>query len=179
MNTNAVATRGGDKKEAGNESWFQGGKYLTFFLAGEEYGIEILKVQEIIGLMPVTRVPQSQNYIRGVINLRGKVITVVDMRLKFGLPEQEPTPETCIVVVKTGEVEMGIIVDRVKEVLDIRPEEMEAAPSFGADVDTKYLKGIGKTQGRVRLLLDIDCVVAWKENSELPNPDGVAVNEEN
>lgn len=138
-------------------------KFLTFFLANEEYGLEILKVQEIIGLMPITRVPRTPMFIRGVINLRGKVISVVDLRLKFGMPEKEATSETCIIVVQAAGMEMGIIVDKVSEVLAIATNEIEDAPSFGAEVNTDYILGIGKSQGKVKLLLDIDRVLSAQE----------------
>ena len=141
----------------------RGGKFLTFFLEQEEYGIEILKVHEIIGLLTITRVPRMPHHIRGVINLRGKVITVVDLRLKFGLESREATAETCIIVVQTQGIEMGIIVDKVSEVLAIAASDIEDAPSFGDAVNTDYLLGIGKSQGRVRLLLEIDRVLSTQE----------------
>jgi purine-binding chemotaxis protein CheW len=137
----------------------QGGKFLTFFLSGEEYGIEILKVQEIIGLHPITRVPHVQNYLKGVINLRGKVIPVIDLRLRFGMETVDGTSETCIIVVHIRGVEVGVIVDRVSEVIDIRDEEIEPAPSFGADCSTDFILGIGKTQDSVKILLDIERVL--------------------
>lgn len=138
-------------------------KFLTFFLAGEEYGIEILKVQEIIGMMTITPVPRTPHFIRGVINLRGKVITVVDLRLKFEMEPKEQTEETCIIVVQTGGIQIGCVVDKVSEVLDINEREIEDAPSFGADVNTEYILGIGKSQGKVKLLLDIDKVLSRRE----------------
>lgn len=134
----------------------RGGKFLAFFLSDEEYGIEILRVQEIIGLLPITRVPYTQNYLKGVVNLRGKVIPVIDLRLKFGMPASERTSETCIVVVHLRGIEVGLIVDRVSEVVDIRDEDVGPAPSFGNAVDTEYIYGIGKSQGRVKILLDIE-----------------------
>jgi purine-binding chemotaxis protein CheW len=140
-----------------------GGKFLTFFLASEEYGLEILKVHEIIGMMPITRVPRTPHFIRGVINLRGKVIPVVDLRLKFGMDSKEQTEETCIIVVQAQGVEMGIIVDKVSEVLDIAAQEIDDPPYFGTDVQTDYLLGIGKAAERVRLLLDIDKVLSSQE----------------
>jgi purine-binding chemotaxis protein CheW len=142
-------------------------KFLTFFLANEEYGLEILKVQEIIGLLPITRVPRTPVFIRGVINLRGKVISVVDLRLKFGMPEKEATSETCIIVVQAAGMEMGIIVDKVSEVLAIATGEIEDAPSFGTTVTTDYILGIGKAQGKVKLLLDIDKVLSKQEAAEM------------
>ena len=141
----------------------QGGKFLTFFLAMEEYGIEILKVQEIIGLMGITPVPRTPNHIRGVINLRGKVITVVDLRLKFGMESVEQTDKTCIIVVQTQGVQMGVVVDKVSEVLAIAPKDIDDAPSFGAEVNTDYILGVGKSQGKVKLLLDIDKVLSSAE----------------
>jgi len=138
------------KKAAG-----QAGKYLTFSLAGEEYGLEILKVREIIGMMEITAVPRTPTHVKGVINLRGKVIPVIDLRLKMGMPEAERTDQTCIIVVDIGEVEMGIIVDEVREVLDIATEDIEEAPSFGTQVDTDFILGMGKADEKVTILLDI------------------------
>jgi purine-binding chemotaxis protein CheW len=139
------------------------GKFLTFFLGGEEYGVEILKVHEIIGMMPVTRVPRTPECIRGVINLRGKVIPIMDLRLKFGMESSDATAETCIIVVQVRGVQIGLVVDRVSEVMDIAAGDVEDAPEFGADVDTAYLLGLAKAQGRVRLLLDIDRVLTTEE----------------
>ncbi|MGH7506138.1 MAG: chemotaxis protein CheW [Longimicrobiales bacterium] len=137
-----------------------GGKYLTFFLAGEEYGIEIMKVHEIIGMMPVTRVPRTPDLVRGVINLRGKVIPIVDLRRRFGLESAAETEATCIIVVQVAGVQTGVVVDSVSEVMDIRGEDVEDTPSFGMDVGTEYLLGIAKSNGRVRLLLAIDRVLS-------------------
>lgn len=142
------------------------GKFLTFFLAGEEYGIAILKVHEIIGMMTITRVPRTPEYVRGVINLRGKVIPIVDLRLKFGMAYKEQTPETCIIVVAVQNVEIGIVVDRVSEVLNISDKDIEPAPSFGVEVNTDFILGIGKSQGKVRLLLDMDRVLTRSELME-------------
>lgn len=143
------------------------GKYLTFMLAKETYGLEILKVREIIGLMGITAVPQTPEYVKGVINLRGKVIPVMDLRLKFAMDEAEHTEETCIIVVQVGELEMGVIVDRVSEVLDIAAEDIEDAPQFGSDVDTRFILGMGKAGGRVSILLNIDKVVSTDELSTM------------
>jgi purine-binding chemotaxis protein CheW len=140
-----------------------GGKFLTFFLANEEYGIEILKVQEIIGMMSITPVPRTPHFIRGVINLRGKVISIVDLRLKFAMDSIEQTEETCIIVVRSRGLEMGLVVDKVSEVLDIATADIDDVPSFGSDVTTDYLLGIAKTEGRVRLLLAIDQVLSTQE----------------
>ena len=147
-----------------------GGKFLTFFLAGEEYGIAILKVHEIIGMMAITSVPRTPAFIRGVINLRGKVIPIIDLRLKFGMASQDQTSETCIIVVHVEGIEVGIVVDRVSEVLNIAGEDIEDAPSFGAEVNTDYILGIGKSQGKVKILLDIDRVLSGQEVIELLSP---------
>ena len=137
------------------ETQSRAGKYLTFVLAEEEYGLEILKVREIIGMMEITAVPRTPEYVKGVVNLRGKVIPVVDLRLRVGMPEAERTDQTCIIVVDIGDVEMGIIVDKVSEVLDIDAEDIEDAPSFGAEVNTEFILGMGKAEGKVTILLDI------------------------
>jgi purine-binding chemotaxis protein CheW len=139
------------------------GKYLTFSLAGEEYGVGILKVKEIIGMMAITMVPQVPAYVKGVINLRGKVIPVVDLRLKFGLEETAYTDRTCIIVVEirkdAGIILMGIVVDAVSEVLNIRETEIEDTPAFGAAMKTDYILGMAKAGDGVKILLDIDKVV--------------------
>ena len=135
------------------------GKYLTFFLASEEYGVEILKVQEIIGRMPITPVPLTSRYIRGVINLRGKIHPIMDLNIKFGMDETMITDETCIIVIKTSTLMMGILVDKVSEVVNVASGDIEDTPSFGAEVNTEYLLGVGKAGGRVRLLLDIEKVI--------------------
>jgi len=141
----------------------QGGKFLTFFLSGEEYGIEILKVHEIIGLLPITRVPHTQTCLKGVVNLRGKVIPVVDLRLKFGMPTIESTSETCIIVVHIRGIEVGVMVDKVSEVIDVRDGEIEPAPTFGTGFNTDFILGIGNTQEKVRILLDIERVLPSEE----------------
>lgn len=143
------------------------GKYLTFDLASEEYGIEILKVQEIIGLMPITKVPQTPHFIRGVINLRGKVIPVVDLRLKFEMETKEDTRRTSIIVVKVkrsgNNVTMGLIVDDVFEVIDIEKTDIEPTPEFGANVNTDFILGVGKMNQKVVMLLDVDKVLSGGE----------------
>lgn len=145
----------------------KGGKFLTFFLGREEYGLEILKVQEIIGVMDITPLPGTPECIRGVINLRGKVIPVMDLRLKFGMDTVDQTKETCIIFVRIEGLDMGIVVDRVSEVSDIAGADVDDAPSFGTSVDTDYILGIGKSEGQVRLLLDIDKVLMAEDLSEL------------
>ena len=143
------------------------GKYLTFSMANEEYGIGILKVKEIIGMMAVTMVPQTPSYVKGVINLRGKIIPVVSLRLKFGLEEIDYTDRTCIIVVEVktgaGSVLMGIVVDEVSEVLNIRNAEIEDTPTFGTSLKTDFILGMAKTGNRVKILLDIDKVISGQE----------------
>jgi purine-binding chemotaxis protein CheW len=139
------------------------GKYLTFALADEEYALPVLRVREIIKMMDITEVPQVPRYIKGVLNLRGKVIPVVDLRLKFGFAEGEVTPRTCIIVVEvalvSGRVMMGIIVDHVSDVLNIVADEIEPTPEFGDRVNTDYMKGVAKVKGTVKILLDLDRVL--------------------
>ena len=139
------------------------GKYLTFVLSNEEYGIEILKVREIIGLMDITSVPQTPNYMKGVINLRGKVIPVIDLRLKFSMPEKDHTQETCTIVVEVGNTLIGIIVDSVSEVSDIGGEEIEETPHLGQGIDTNFIMGLGKVKGKIIILLDIEKVMSIEE----------------
>jgi len=143
------------------------GKYLTFNLDREVFGLEILKVQEIIGMIPTTGVPGTPGFIRGVINLRGKVIPVANLRLKFGMESIPDTQKTCIIVVqvagRSGRITMGIIVDEVYEVLPIGADQIEPAPSFGATVETDYLLGLGKVGDKVILLLDVDKVLAGQD----------------
>ena len=139
-----------------------GGKYLTFMLDGEEYGLEILKVREIIGVLDITKVPQTPEFVRGVINLRGKVIPVLDLRAKFGLEPVEYNAETCTIVVDIGLL-MGVIVDTVSEVHDISSAEIEPAPQLGTAVDTTLIRGMGKVKDDVKILLDIERVLTSEE----------------
>ncbi len=140
------------------------GKYLTFVLAEEEYGLEILKVREIIGYMDITAVPQTPDYVRGVINLRGQIVPVVDLRAKFGMESAETPRETAIIVVETTQnnhkFRTGIVVDHVQEVLDIPAENIEETPQFGPAVNTDFILGMGKVGESVKILLDIDKALA-------------------
>lgn len=138
-------------------------KFLTFLLGKEEYGIEIIKVREIIGIMGITTVPQTPDYMKGVINLRGKVIPVIDLRLKFSMTEAEHTQETCIIVVEVGNALVGIVVDNVSEVLDIKAGDIEKTPEFGQAIDTKFIMGLGKTKGKIVILLDVEMVLSSEE----------------
>jgi purine-binding chemotaxis protein CheW len=143
------------------------GKYLTFSMADEEYGIGILKIKEIIGMMPVTTVPRTPEFVKGVINLRGKVILVVDLRLRFGMESIDYTDRTCIIVVEiqgtAGTVQIGIVVDAVSEVLNVNSEDIEDTPTFGTKLDTDYILGMAKMEESVKILLDIDQVLGADE----------------
>ena len=135
------------------------GKYLTFVLANEDYGVEVLKVQEIIRLLPITPVPEVPRHYRGVINLRGKILPVIDLRARFDLPYAPPTAEACIVVMRTGGTTRGVIVDRVTEVMKLDDSVIEPPPDLGREDLHASLLGIGKVDGRIKLLLDIEHVL--------------------
>jgi purine-binding chemotaxis protein CheW len=143
------------------------GKYLTFQLSNEEFGIRVLKVREIMGLQEITAVPQTPAHIKGVINLRGKVIPVIDLRLKFGLAAAEDTQRTCIIVTQiqgeSGAVLMGIVVDGVSEVLTLAGSEIEDTPDFGEEYSGGYLLGMAKVKGKVKILLDIERVLSTQD----------------
>jgi purine-binding chemotaxis protein CheW len=143
------------------------GKYLTFQLAKEEFGIRVLKVREIMGLQEITAVPQTPAHIKGVINLRGKVVPVIDLRLKFGLDSAEYTQRTCIIVTQvqgdSGPILMGIVVDGVSEVLNLTGQEIEDTPDFGETITGQFLLGMAKVKGRVKILLDIDSVLSTQD----------------
>ena len=139
------------------------GKYLTFSLGKEDYGVGILKVREIIGVMEITAVPHTPRYIKGVINLRGRVIPVLDLRLKFGMEPQEYDERTCIIVVEmqgqNSAVQVGMVVDSVSEVLNVTAEEIEPPPALGSSSETDNILGMAKIKGEVKILLDVDRVV--------------------
>ncbi len=140
-----------------------GGKYLTFMLGREEYGLPVLKVREIIRVMDITHVPQVPAHVLGVINLRGKVIPVIDLRRKFGFPDQGDTERTCIIVAEidlsASTVMMGVVVDAVSEVVTVTAAEIDATPDFGGQNTTDYILGLAKVKGSVKILLDLDRVL--------------------
>jgi purine-binding chemotaxis protein CheW len=148
------------------------GKYLSFTLGGEVYGLEILKVQEINGIVDVTRVPRTPDYVRGVINLRGRVIPVIDLRAKFEMERVENTERTCIIVVQLdrgdGHATVGVVVDDVSEVMTITEEQISPPPEFGDGVDSEIIIGMGKLEDEVVILLDIQKVLAGDEKLVLP-----------
>jgi purine-binding chemotaxis protein CheW len=143
------------------------GKYLTFQLGNEEFAVQVLRVREIMGIQEITAVPHTPDYVKGVINLRGKVIPVVDLRLKFELPEMEYSQRTCIIVAQIdnhgSKLLIGIIVDCVAEVLTLQTTDIEDTPDFGSGVETPYLLGMAKVKGKVKILLDIDRVLTAQE----------------
>ncbi|OPL13014.1 MAG: chemotaxis protein CheW [delta proteobacterium ML8_D] len=147
------------------------GKYLTFTLAAEEYGIGILKIKEIIGMIPVTSVPKMPVFVKGVINLRGKVIPVIDLRVRFGMNPIDYTERTCIIIVEVsgpfGDVMMGIVVDSVSEVLNIKSDEIDETPRFGMALNTDYILGMAKSDRSVKILLDIDQILTASELDSL------------
>jgi purine-binding chemotaxis protein CheW len=160
-----VVTTDHESRPAVNSN--RAGKYLIFQLGREEFGARVLTIREIMGIQDITAVPHTPPYVKGVINLRGKVIPVIDLRLKFGLPEAEYTTRTCTIVVQVqlGEaaVLMGLIVDGVAEVLNLSPGDIEDTPDFGQGVATPYLLGMAKIKGKVKILLDIDQVLNKQE----------------
>ena len=147
------------------------GKYLTFSLEKEEYGIGILKVKEIIGMMPITSVPRTPAFVKGVVNLRGKVIPVLDLRAKFEMETIAYTERTCIIVVEidsaASTILIGIVVDSVCEVLNIREEEIEETPKFGTQLKHDYILGMAKRDGGVKILLNIDRVLSSEEITKI------------
>jgi purine-binding chemotaxis protein CheW len=147
------------------------GKYLVFHLGEEEFAIQVQKVREIMGVQDITQVPQTPPHVKGVINLRGKVIPVVDLRLKFTMPAKEYTHRTCIIVVQVsgprGTMLMGIVVDGVAEVLQVAGTDVEDTPSFGKEVEVPYVMGLAKLKGKVKILLDIDQVMSARELARL------------
>jgi len=143
------------------------GKYLTFKLGSEEYGIVIMKVKTIIGLMEITKVPRTPFFVRGVINLRGQIIPIVDMRKKFGMEDVDDTRETTIIVVEVSKAdtiqEIGIVVDSVSEVMDIENENIDDTPEFGSGFDAEFIMGMAKAKGRVISLLSIEQILSTED----------------
>jgi len=148
-----------EKKSDISDTFKRDAKYLTFELSGEEYGLDVLKVKEIISMVKITPVPKTPEYVKGIVNLRGKVIPIIDLRLKMGVREAESSKDTCIIIVETHNVLKGIIVDMVSEVLNIRNDDMEPSPQFKSGINTNYFLGIAKIKGKLKLLLNIDTVL--------------------
>ncbi len=167
-------------EKSGISVFAKAGKYLTFKLSNEEYGLEILKVREIIGLMDITAVPRTPNYVRGVINLRGTIIPVVDLRKKFGMDSTEETEHSCIIVVEVTKKDVseaiGVFVDAVSEVLDIEENDIEKTPSLGADVNTDFILGMAKIKDSVKILLNVEKVLTTEEIADLSKISSIAKN---
>ena len=147
-------------------------KFLTFELADEEYGITIMQIKEIIGMMPITVLPQTPAYVKGVINLRGKVIPIIDLRLKFSLEPVEPSERTCIIVIETADKEqnltlVGLIIDAVSEVITLKGDEVEPPPKMQSQFQEQLILGLAKCEKGVKILLDIDKVINHDELSGL------------
>lgn len=143
------------------------GRYLTFMLASEGYGLEIRYVTEIIGIQEITCLPDMPEHVRGVLNLRGKVIPVLDVRLRFHLPERDYDDRTCIIVVDVDERSVGLVVDKVSEVIDIPMSDIEPAPKTSSSSGRAYIKGLGKIDQQVKILLDIESLVQDEDLSEI------------
>jgi purine-binding chemotaxis protein CheW len=143
------------------------GKYLTFQLGKEEFAMQVVRVREILRVQEITAVPHTPDYLKGVMNLRGQVVPVLDLRVKLGIQEQEYTQRTCIIVVQNDSEShhrvAGVIVDAVSEIVNLQASEIENTPDFGGGVATPYLLGMAKIKGRVKILLDIDVVLAAED----------------
>ncbi|MFA5340358.1 MAG: chemotaxis protein CheW [Clostridia bacterium] len=137
--------------------------YLTFKIEEEEYGFDISSVTEIVGMQPVTPIPEAANYIKGIINLRGRIIPVIDLRLKFGKPEKEYNERTCIIVISYGDMTIGFIVDNVSEVITLKEDQLVPLPSYGKDLTSNYVKTIGKADNGIKLLLDCNRIIRSDE----------------
>jgi len=144
-------------------------QYLTFQLDSEIFGLEINKVREVLDFTSLNKVPQTPDYMRGVINLRGSVVPVIDLRLKFGMEQAENTASSCIIITEVkfaeGLMILGALADSVEEVLDLEPAQIEPAPKIGSKLDTKFIKGLGKQNENFIILLDIDQVFSEEEIS--------------
>ncbi len=145
----------------------QHGRYLTFNLGEEVFGLEIRYVTEIIGMQPITKIPEVAGYIRGIINLRGKIIPVIDMRLKFGKEPIEYNDRTCIIVIDTQDMMAGLIVDKVSEVITIDDQNIVPPPDQKTGIKNKYIQGIGKTDGNVKILLDCKMIFDEEETKKI------------
>jgi purine-binding chemotaxis protein CheW len=174
-NTNIAQVNTGDlvSLEMGQDA--EGPQYLTFMLAGEHYGVDILRVQEIKGWAPVTRIPNTPEYLRGVLNLRGTIVPILDMRMRFDLENAEYTPLTVIIVLsvhtENGERVIGVVVDSVSDVLNVRPEDIKPTPDFGSGVDTDFLNGLAASGDEMVMLLDVDKMMSADELSSLESLD--------
>jgi purine-binding chemotaxis protein CheW len=171
----------GKEKEMGENGIMVTTQYLTFKLGDEVFALDISKVREVLDFTTVTKVPQTPDFMRGVINLRGNVVPVVDMRLKFGLSQTEKTVNTCVIITEIevdGETTVvGAMADSVQEVLDLEPDEIEPPPRIGTKLDTDFIRGMGKHNDQFIIILNIDKAFSADELSEVKGPDFSAVKE--
>ena len=145
-------------------------QWVTFFLDNEKYGIKVMQVQEVLRMTEIAPVPGAPHYVLGIINLRGNVVTVIDSRKRFGLPDQEPDDSTRIVIIEAGDNVVGILVDSVAEVVDLRASEIETAPNVGTDESSKYIQGVSSQEQELLILVDVDKLLTdeeWQEVSSL------------
>ncbi len=180
-----IKERRENRAVAGEDAGNLEGKYLTFALGKEEYGVGILKVREIIGLMEITPVPQTPSYVKGVVNLRGRVIPIIELRTKFNMESKPFDDRTCIIVVEvdgpSGVIQVGMLVDSVSEVLNITGDQIEPPPVFGTttDLDTENILGMAKLKNEVKILLDVDRVIGREAGlEEIDQETGIAVDAE-
>ncbi len=153
------------------------GQYLTFQVGQEEFGTDVQNVKEVLEVLPITKVPQTPDYMKGVINVRGKVIPVVDMRLKLGMPVSERTDDTCIIVMEIGdEAAIGALVDKVQEVIVLESERIEPAPKIGMGIDTDFLQGIGTKDESFIMILDAQKVIVEESIDQVPKPERNSIN---
>ena len=145
-------------------------QWVTFFLDNEKYGIKVMQVQEVLRMTEIAPVPGAPHYVLGIINLRGNVVTVIDSRKRFGLPEKEPNDATRIVIIEAGDNVVGILVDSVAEVVDLRASEIESAPNVGTDESSKYIQGVSSQEKELLILVDVDKLLTdeeWQEVASL------------
>jgi purine-binding chemotaxis protein CheW len=156
-----------DTREQGQQLSGEVVQVVSFRLGGEEYGVDIAQVQEIIRMVEITHVPRAPHFMEGVINLRGQLIPIIDLRTRFGMSRIDPTKSTRIVVTEIGSKRVGIVVDSVSEVLNIPIENVEAAPEMVAGVGTEYIQGVGKLGERLIIMLDLTMVISTEEKQQL------------
>jgi len=156
-----------EKKEFNQEEDTQKGRFLTFKLGDEVFGLEIKYVTEIVGIQPITKIPEVPEYVKGIINLRGKVISVIDVRIKFKKEPIDYNERTCIIVIDIDDMSIGLIVDEVSEVLTIKDEDIVPPPSYKTGFENEYIKGVGKYKDGVKLLLDSNKLLTNKEKEDI------------
>lgn len=178
----AQANTGGAMTAGGLGQDENGSQFLTFSLAGEAYGVDILRVQEIKGWVQVTRIPNTPEYLKGVLNLRGTIVPIIDMRIRFHLETMDYTSETVIIVLSVqtdaGDRVVGIVVDSVSDVLSVKPEDRKPSPDFGTNVNTEFIEGLATVEDQMVMLLDIDKMLTTDEISALESLSGQPVGEE-